>query len=76
MKQELWHKSNKPIHEYAVPYLHQIQVKNDLRLGIRNNSLSGGETREARGIISILLKTEKFSTLSNQYRIFLNCVLK
>lgn len=41
MKQELWHKGNKPIHEYAVPYLHQLQVKNDLKIGIMNSSLSG-----------------------------------
>lgn len=41
MEQEFWHKSNKPIHEYAIPYLHQIQVKNDLQTGIMNSSLSG-----------------------------------
>lgn len=41
MKQELWHKSNKPIHEYALPYLHQIQVKSDLKTGMMNSSLSG-----------------------------------
>lgn len=29
------------MHEYLVPYLHQIQVKNDLTIVIKNNSFSG-----------------------------------
>lgn len=51
------------MHEYSVPYLHQIQSKNDLTIVIKNNSFSEIGTSEVEDTISILVKRGEVLTL-------------